>query len=129
MFRYDNGRGADTRVTVEQLQDQLASEREAHRQEVDRLTSQIERLERQLEQSERGGAAPSRDDRRGCAREDDRRAAKHGRAWASSSEGVWKGLRGQFWHPSAYASLGRACTRNTSAVAPYAAQIHERLFS
>ena len=58
--------------------------------------------------------------------EDDKRASKHGRMW-ESSKGVWEDLRGQFWHPTAYQSLG--CTRNTSVVAPYAAKIHEKLWA
>lgn len=62
-----------------------------------------------------------------CARlnsEDDKRARKHGRLF-EASKGVWEDLRGQFWHPAAYETLG--CMRNLTVVVPYAAQIHERL--
>ena len=42
-------------------------------------------------------------------REDDRRARRSTARYVRN--GTWGELRGQFWHPSAYASLGAGCVR------------------
>ena len=67
---------------------------------------------------------------KGCRhlnREDDAMARRHGSHWERHNH-TWPSLRGQFWHPDAYAAIP-GCVRNTSIVAPYAALAHEQLRS
>ena len=59
-------------------------------------------------------------------RDDDYQSRKHGSKWNSHNKTWVTDMRGQLWHPAAYASIPN-CTRNTSRVVPYAALIHAKL--
>jgi hypothetical protein len=58
-------------------------------------------------------------------KEDDYHARKQG-GYYTRHNYTWANLRGQFWHPMAYAALP-GCTRNLSRVAPFATMAHEKL--
>jgi hypothetical protein len=64
---------------------------------------------------------------RALNREDDRKVMKHSRQSTTNSS-TRADLRGQFWHPIAYAAL-KDCVRNTSVVAPFAAEIYTALWN